>query len=101
MTAVVATLTAIALLPLWPQLRFKNDVRSLTITPAGFTTTIGRLSGARSWKDVSYIEDTGEEILIVGTNRGAMVVPKRAFENDAARRAFFEDAKSWHRASAT
>lgn len=101
MTAAVATLLATALLPLWPQLRFKHALRSLTIDATGFTTTIGALSGTRSWKDVSSIEDTGEEILIVGTNQNAMIVPNRAFENEAARRAFVEDAKSWHRASTT
>lgn len=89
-----------------PELRVTSSTLSAVVNGAAtiimfvFIAPLGALSGMRPWKDVSCIEDTGEEILIVGTNRNAMVVPKRAFKDDAARRAFLEDAKSWHAASA-
>jgi hypothetical protein len=84
------------LLSLWPQVKFKKAVRSMTVDPTGFTTTIGSLSGTRTWQEVHRIEDTGEEILIVGINGNAMVVPRRAFEDVDARSRFLRDARVWH-----
>jgi len=37
--------------------------------------------------------------LIIGTNRNAMIVPRRAFADDSARKNFLEDARSWHAAA--
>ena len=41
--AAIYTLAFIALLPLWPQIRFKSAVRSLTINAQGLTTSIGKI----------------------------------------------------------
>ena len=95
-TAAIVVLVCVVLFPLWLQLRFKSVTRSLTIDPLGFKTTIGSLSGTRLWKEVTSIEDTGEEILIFGKSGNAMVVPRRAFRDDAARTKFLNDAKTWN-----
>ena len=95
-TWTLAVVACAVVLPLWPQVRFKSALRSLTIDEAGFRTSIGKLTGFRSWKEVARIEDTGDEILMFGTNGNAMVVPSRAFEDSEARSRFLHDAKAWH-----
>jgi hypothetical protein len=92
----LAIVACVVVLPLWPQVRFKSARRSLTIDETGFMTSIGKLSGSRSWKEVARIEDAGGDILMFGTNGNAMVVPKRAFENNEARSRFLRDARAWH-----
>ena len=95
-TAAVAGLGCIVLFPLWPQLRFKNATRVLTIDKDGFKTTIGARSAERSWQEIAAVEDTGQEILIVVKTGNAMVVPRRAFPDAAARSRFLDDARNWH-----
>lgn len=91
----VATLACTTFLPLWPQIKFKAAVRSLTVDASGFRTTIGNLSGSRSWAEIDRIEDTGKDILIVGKNGNAMVVPQRAFQSPQERASFIRDVQKW------
>ena len=98
--ALAAMAVCVALLPLWPQIRFKSSPRSLTIDPAGLRTTIGKLSASRPWREIGAIADTGEEIVISGRNRNAFIIPKRAFKDGASRQEFLRDANIWHRQSA-
>lgn len=95
-TAALAGAACVVLFPLWPQLRFKSARRVLTIDKDGFRTTIGARSGERSWWEVAAVEDTGEEILIIVKTGNAMVVPRRAFSDPAARSRFLDDARNWH-----
>ena len=97
---VMATIACMALLPLWPQIRFKKAVRRVTLDAIGYRTTIGRLSGSRSWREVERIEDTGTEILIVGKNGNAMVVPQRAFSSPEERSAVLRNIQLWHKSQA-
>jgi hypothetical protein len=92
----IATFACLALLPLWPQLRYKSAVRSLTVDTSGYQTTIGKRSGSGSWSEIDRIEDMGKDILMVGKNGNAMVIPERAFRSTEERAAFLNDAKSWH-----
>lgn len=98
--AAAAGLACITLFPLWPQLRFKSAKRALTIDPMGFKTKIGNVSGERNWQEIAAVEDRGDEILIFVRNGNALVVPRRAFRDDAARAKFLNDAKAWHLAVA-
>jgi len=88
------------LLPLWPQFRFKASTRTLTIDATGLNTSIGKQSASRKWSDVSSVVDNGEEIIVTGKNRNALIIPKRAFQTEAARQEFFRDATTWHSQSA-
>jgi hypothetical protein len=90
------TLTFIILLSLWPQIRFKSAVRSLTINAQGLTTSIGKILASRLWRDVRSIEEKNETIVIVGNNQNAFIVPSRAFSADHERREFYEAARRWH-----
>jgi hypothetical protein len=94
--AAVGFLTCVALLPLWPQIRFKRAMRSLTINPAGIDTTVGTISGSKLWRDVRSIEQIGGSIIITGNNKNAFIIPARAFGNDRKRQEFYETARQWH-----
>jgi len=89
-------LSALILLPLWPQIRFKGPVRSLTIDPNGLRTTIGEISASRLWKEVRSIELRDSGVIISGFNKNAFIIPSRAFANDGDRVIFYEDALRWH-----
>jgi YcxB-like protein len=93
--AAVYTLTFVILLPLWPQIRFKSAVRSLTINAQGLTTSIGKILASRLWSDVRSIDEKDNTIVIVGRNKNAFIVPARAFAGESERREFYEAAHRW------
>jgi hypothetical protein len=97
--ACIGTVACVIFLPLWPQLRFKPAIRTLTINPEGLVTAIGSVSGSRSWKDIRSIDETDGTIVITGNNENAFVVPERAFANSGERKRFFEAARQWHSAA--
>src|SRR5581483_7024083 len=45
--AVSVVVACVVLMPLWPQLMFKPQERTLTIDANGFSTEVGSVSGAR------------------------------------------------------
>jgi hypothetical protein len=91
----LAFLACVVFLPLWPQLKFKPSVRTLTVGPSGMRTSIGKLSGEIRWKDVAAIEGDGPEIYIASRQGNALIIPARAFDSDVSRRQFLEDIRSW------
>jgi hypothetical protein len=97
--AAIATVACVIFFPLWPQVRFKPAVRTLTINAEGLETAVGTVSGSRLWKDIRSIEESDGAIVITGKNKNAFVVPDRAFANSSERRQFFEAARQWHSAA--
>jgi hypothetical protein len=97
--AVIVTVACIVFFPLWPQLRFKSAVRTLTINAEGLVTAVGTVSGSRSWKDIRSIEESDGAVVITGNNKNVFVVPERAFANSSERQQFFEAAREWHEAA--
>lgn len=98
--AVIVTVGCVAFFPLWPQLRFKSAVRTLTINAEGLVTAVGTVSGSRSWKEIRSIDESEGAIIITGINKNAFVVPERAFANNSQRQQFVEAARQWHSAAA-
>jgi hypothetical protein len=96
-----ATLLCVLVLPLYPQLRFKPQKRTLTVDETGYRTQIGKRSGARTWEEVAAVEEDRDAIVLANRNGNLMIVPRRAFATDAERRAFLTDAQRWHAAAAT
>ena len=88
----IALMVCVTLLPLWPQLRFKSAVRTLTIDDRGFSTVIGLISASRTWAEVRSIEQSGDAVVITGINNNAMIVPSRAFVSFLERLTFYEAA---------
>lgn len=90
-----ATVCCIALFPLWSQLKFKPEVRTLEIDKAGFKTSVGRYHGIRRWSEIRSVHDDGETIVLT-TRQGAMLIPRRAFGDVVDRGKFIADIKAWH-----
>jgi hypothetical protein len=84
---------------LWPQIRFKPAERTLSVNPSGWTTSIGDVTGARAWNEIREIVEAPGTICIVGTNGNALVIPRRAFNTEAARHRFLADIRQWHQAA--
>jgi hypothetical protein len=97
--AIVGFLTALVLFPLWPQIRFKRSVRSLTINAEGLKTSRGTVSASQTWSEVRSIESSNGAVVITGKNNSAYIVPARAFVNDEKRLDFYESARRWHAAA--
>jgi hypothetical protein len=85
---------------IYPQLNFKPQERVLTIDPSGIRTTIGKLRGSRSWREIKAIENRGGLVyLIVAKTLNAFVVPQRAFKGPEQQSQFLELARRWHAAA--
>lgn len=94
--AAVSTVGFIILLPLWPQIRFKSAVRSLTINATGLRTSIGKISAARQWNEVQSVDDANGAVVVSGKNKSAFIIPSRAFASDLEQGKFYEAARRWH-----
>lgn len=88
-------LLAIAGTPLYPLLRFKPEERTLTIGPAGISTTIGSRAGDVAWPQVAQIAAHGERVYIQGKSGNSFVIPFSAFAGDGEREQFLRLATEW------
>jgi hypothetical protein len=98
-TALAAMLGCMLFFSLWPQIRFKPAERTLSVSPTGWNTQIGKLSTARSWSEVREITEDGKTIIVVGTNQNALIIPSRAFADEERRLRFLTDVRVWHAAT--
>ena len=97
LNAVMATAACLVLFPLWPQIRFKPQMRHLTIDQDGWKTRVGEISGSRTWDEVQAINDADDVIEIIGRNKNALLVPARAFSSQVEREEFVTAARAWQR----
>jgi len=95
-----AILCCIVLLPLWPQFRFKPQVRTLELDESGYRTTIGRLNGTRRWFEIQSVHDDDNTLVLTTRNGSAMIIPRRAFGEGIDRQRFVADIEAWHRRAA-
>lgn len=94
-TVVLSTIV-IACLVIYPQLRRKADLRTLTVSELGLETTIGKKSGKFEWNAISVIEKTPDGIRIQNRNLNFLLVPRRAFDSDDDRARFLAEVTRWH-----
>ena len=83
------------LFSLWPQIKYKRSIRTLTINPEGIDTTIGSKSGKRKWSEIARIDDNGKEIVVTMLNMNAFIIPMRAFSSDGYRTQFLSYMMEW------
>jgi len=86
-SAIVAVFVFV-FVPLLAKWRTKTDLRTLSISPGGIDTTIGKLAGTVPWTKVYAIWDAGEHIFVLRKNLNGLAIPTRAFA-DAGQRAQF------------
>ena len=85
------------LFPLWPQIRFKPQVRTLELDESGYRTSIGLINGARRWSEIRSVHDDGDAVVITSLEGNAMLIPRRAFGVGTDRQQFVIDIEAWHR----
>jgi len=94
-SAALVTCAVLAFLPLYPLIRYKSQERILTIAPEGITTTIGKLHGELSWRQIESISPEGDRIYIVGRNQNSFAVPDHAFASAEDRAEFLRLSVQW------
>lgn len=73
---------------LYPMMRFKPEVRTVSLTVEGLHASIGRRHSQIPWHDVAEIESIDGALVIRRSNFNTLIVPARAFACDEMRRAF-------------
>jgi hypothetical protein len=91
--APVFGLLSVLLMVVYPQVRFKPQMRRLEMGHEGISTTIGKQLGRRSWKEVLSVSEQDDRIVITARG-GAFIVPARAFSSIEQRKAFLSFAQS-------
>jgi hypothetical protein len=97
--AILWVIGALLFMPLWLFIRGKTDERTVTVSPEGIDTTIGRLNGKVPWKKVKLVTDTSEHVVIVGTTGDAFFIPNRAFPEPGQRAEFILLINQWRNAA--
>lgn len=90
-------LAAASFLPaLWivyPQLRFKPQLRTLVIDESGIKTRIGSRRGSLEWRQVGVVAAVRGAVIIQRKRGNAFVVPARAFASPEAFDDFAREAR--------
>jgi hypothetical protein len=97
--AALIGIISVAWMPLFPLIMFKVSRRTLQIDSNGISTTIGAISGKKSWNEIEIIEKVGDKICIFGKNGNGFIVPPRAFKNSDDADAFLKSAIEFHKAT--
>ena len=75
---------------------FKSKERTLHVGPDGWSTQIGRVSGARKWSEIASVSESAGFVVITSKNGNALVVPSRVLPDPGSWQQFVKDAHSWH-----
>ena len=78
-----------------PQILFKSQERSLVVGPDGWSTTIGKRSGGKRWKDIASVDAAPDSVVITSSSGNALIVPARAFASRGAMQTFLKDTQAW------
>ncbi|HET8635403.1 MAG TPA: YcxB family protein [Acidobacteriaceae bacterium] len=85
----------ILLLSAWLFLRAKTSKRSITISPEGISTQIGKLQGQTPWRQIKIVSVTAQNVLIAQGNGNAYFIPNRAFSSPEKKAEFADKARNW------
>jgi hypothetical protein len=77
------------------QLLFKSAERTLEVGPDGWSTQIGKKKGSRKWSELAPVREENGIVIIAGKSGNALLIPSRAFESEAQRKAFMNDVSQW------
>jgi hypothetical protein len=85
----------LALMIAFPQIMYKSQMRTLTVSDKGIYTTIGKKKGDIAWDKVSRIDNEVGYIAIVRKNLNSFIIPDRAFETQEKRSEFLSAVDTW------
>ena len=94
-SAAAWALGALVFMAAWIFIRGKTSTRTLTISPTGIYTEIGKLRSETPWQKVIEVNDGSRFVLISCSNRNSYFIPERAFATTADRTTFVSAAQSW------
>ena len=89
-TATICGIFSIIWLPIFPQIKFKPQIRRLTINENGITTSIRNVRGECTWKEIASIIQSNGNIYIIGIGGNGFVVPLRAFSSVQEKKEFLD-----------
>jgi hypothetical protein len=94
--AVMGTAVALAL---YPQLRFKPQIRTLSLSPEEIRTSLGAREETYSWSDVATVTTEGGSVIITFRNLNAFIVPPQAFGRDITSESVAAQCEAWRRSA--
>jgi hypothetical protein len=92
----VCTAVIMVLFSLYPQLKFKPQVRWLELDEAGFRTVIDSHQAERPWSEIRSVREEGDTVVLTTRQNSAMLIPRRAFAGGPDRGQFVADITRWH-----
>lgn len=78
----------IALFMVYPLLRYKPEMRELTVNDEGIRTSIGRRRADIPWNDVAALDVQDDALVIRRSDLNGLIVPARAFATHEERAEF-------------
>ena len=75
--------------------RGKTSERTLTISEAGISTSIGSLSGQIPWNKIAIVREAVNYVLIARSSGNAFFIPERAFSGPEKKAQFLSDIRRW------
>jgi hypothetical protein len=79
----------------FPQVMFKPEERTLTLSEDGITTRIGKKSGTAKWEEIIEIQDLPQTTVILRKNGNALLIPRRAFNSESERSDCLTAMRTW------
>jgi hypothetical protein len=89
----ICALPAISLMVAYPQLRFKPETRTVTLTGDGLDTTIKGKSRKYSWGDIRSVTELNDYVILKNRKMIAFIVPPRTFASPDDRDTFADFVK--------
>lgn len=89
-------IVVISLFIVYPQIMYKSNLRTLTVSETGIFTIIGKRSAEIPWDEVCSVQDLGNNISIQRQNGNAFLIPNRAFASETERLKFFDSICNWY-----
>ncbi|HWE83762.1 MAG TPA: YcxB family protein [Terracidiphilus sp.] len=86
---------AFCFMVLWLFIRGKTAERTLSVSEAGISTTIGKLRGEIAWGKIADVKEAGRHILVIGSSGNAFFIPDRAFSSPDQKMKFISDVREW------
>jgi YcxB-like protein len=88
-------LGVLVVMPFWLFIRAKTSTRTLTTSPEGIYTQIGKQVGQVPWDKVRVVSPGADYIIIAGRGGNSFFIPNRAFSSALQRNGFMAEIDEW------
>jgi hypothetical protein len=79
----------------FPQIMFKPEERTLTVSEDGITTRIGKKTGTAKWEEIATIQDLPQMTAVMSKSGNAFLIPHRAFNSENEKSDFLTAVRTW------